>query len=66
MTMIQQIKILKDLELYKKRKMEIVELKNAITEMQNFSKIQHQNTDNRRFSGLKDKSIDIIQYEKQI
>lgn len=41
MTMIQQIKILKDLELYKKRKMEIVELKNTITEMQNFSKIQH-------------------------
>ena len=39
--MIQQIKILKDLELYKKRKMEIVELKNTITEMQNFSKIQH-------------------------
>ena len=41
MTMIQQIKILKDLELYKKRKMEIVELKNTVTEMQNFSKIQH-------------------------
>lgn len=41
MTMIQHIKILKDLELYKKRKMEIVELKNIVTEMQNFSKIQH-------------------------
>lgn len=41
MTMIQHIKILKDLELYKKRKMEIVELKNTVTEMQNFSKIQH-------------------------
>lgn len=39
--MIQHIKILKDLELYKKRKMEIVELKNTVTEMQNFSKIQH-------------------------
>ena len=39
--MIQHIKILKDLELYKKRKMEIVELKNIVTEMQNFSKIQH-------------------------
>lgn len=63
--MIQQIKILKDLELYKKRKIKIVELKNAITEMQNFSKTQHYNTDNRRFSGLKDRSIDIIQHEKQ-
>ena len=32
MTMIQHIKILKDLELYKKRKMEIVELKNIVTD----------------------------------
>ena len=41
MTVIQQIKIFKDLEIHKKRKMEIVELKNTATEMQNFSRIQH-------------------------
>ena len=65
MTVIQQIKIFKDLEIHKKRKMEIVELKNTATEMQNSSRIQHQNTDNRRFSGPEDRSIDIIQYDKK-